>query len=34
MVLNATALTVALLAKLKAPEYRVDDAVGVLPSVV
>ena len=34
MFMNAAALTVALLAKLKAPEYSVDDVVGALPSVV
>ena len=34
LVLNAAALTVTLLAKLKAPEYSVDDVVGALPSVV
>ena len=32
--MNAAAFTVALFPRLNAPEYRADDAVGVLPSVV
>jgi hypothetical protein len=32
--MNAAAFTVALFASVNAPEYRVDDAVGVEPSVV
>jgi len=32
--LNAFALTVALLARVMVPVYRVDDCVGVVPSVV
>jgi len=32
--LNALALTVALLVRFNAPVYRVDDCVGVEPSVV
>lgn len=33
-VLNAMAFTVALLARIIGPAYRVDDCVGVEPSVV
>jgi hypothetical protein len=32
--MNAAAFTVALLPKVNAPEYRVEDVVGLLPSVV
>jgi hypothetical protein len=32
--MNAAAFTVALVPKVNAPEYRVEDAVGLLPSVV
>jgi hypothetical protein len=34
LLLNAAAFTVALFDSVNAPEYRVDDAVGVVPSVV
>jgi hypothetical protein len=32
--MNAAALTVALLDRVIAPEYRFEDCVGVVPSVV